>query len=91
MGFDVLTGSGGADVFAVNIDSIETVPDEFDIITDFEDGLDVLAIVGLTEVDSLTWSDGANGVDVFVNDIRILELTGISSSVIDPSDFGSTV
>ena len=91
VGLDTLTGGLGADTFAINIDSVvaEVVAEnaEFDIITDFEDGVDLMAIAGLTPVDSLTWSDGTNGLDIFVNNTRVLQLTGITSSVISPADF----
>ena len=100
-GLDTLTGGLGADTFVVDIDGLgigagdtiggttgNTTPvDQFDVITDFEDGIDRIAIAGLTPVDTLTWSDATGGVGVFVNGTQILQLTGINSSVISPSDF----
>ncbi|MEM9244140.1 MAG: choice-of-anchor Q domain-containing protein, partial [Cyanobacteria bacterium P01_F01_bin.153] len=64
VGLDTLTGGLGADTFAVDIDSVVAGTSEFDVITDFEDGTDLIAIAGLGTVDTLTWRDGANGLEV---------------------------
>ena len=87
LGIDTLTGGIGADTFAINIDSLTTAPNDFDVITDFEDGIDAIAITGSAAVSSLTWSDGTGGVDVFVNGQRVVQLSGISSGVISSADF----
>ena len=87
VGLDILTGGLGADTFAVDIDTVVVGTTEFDVITDFEDGTDLVAIAGLTAVDTLTWSDGNNGLEVFINDRQIFQINGISRSVISPADF----
>ncbi|MGD1937895.1 MAG: calcium-binding protein [Cyanophyceae cyanobacterium] len=87
LGLDTLTGGLGADTFAVDIDFLLDDASEIDVITDFQDGTDLIAIAGLSPVDTLTWSDGSGGVQVFVNGNQILQINGISSSVISPSDF----
>ncbi|MEM9245286.1 MAG: calcium-binding protein [Cyanobacteria bacterium P01_F01_bin.153] len=86
-GLDSLTGGLGADTFAVDIDLLATTSAEFDVITDFEDGVDLIAITGLASVDSFTWSDGTNGLEIFVNNTKIFQLNGISRSAISPADF----
>ncbi|MGD1937749.1 MAG: DUF4347 domain-containing protein [Cyanophyceae cyanobacterium] len=87
VGLDTLTGGLGADTFAVDIDSAVTGTSEFDVITDFEDGTDLMAIAGLAPVDTLTWRDGTSGLEVLVNGNQIFQVTGINSSAISPNDF----
>ncbi len=87
IGLDVLTGGLGADTFAVDIDSFVAGSNEVDVITDFQDGTDLIAIAGLSAVDSLTWQDGSGGLEVFVNGNQVFQVTGISSSVISAADF----
>ncbi|MEM6502738.1 MAG: DUF4347 domain-containing protein [Cyanobacteria bacterium P01_C01_bin.89] len=87
VGLDTLTGGLGADTFAVDIDSAVTGTSEFDVITDFEDGTDLMAIAGLAPVDTLTWRDGTSGLEVLVNSNQIFQVTGINSSAISPNDF----
>ncbi|MEM9244143.1 MAG: hypothetical protein AAGA67_00160, partial [Cyanobacteria bacterium P01_F01_bin.153] len=70
-----------------DIDSVVAGTSEFDVITDFEDGTDLIAIAGLGTVDTLTWRDGANGLEVLVNGTQIFQVNGINSSAISPSDF----
>ena len=84
---DTLTGGLGGDTFAVEIDSAVTGTSEFDVITDFEDGTDLMAIAGLAPVDTLTWRDGTSGLEVLVNGNQIFQVTGINSSAISPNDF----
>ncbi|MGD1851464.1 MAG: calcium-binding protein, partial [Cyanophyceae cyanobacterium] len=87
LGLDTLTGGLGADTFAVDIDFLLDDASEIDVITDFENGTDLIAITGLAPVDTLTWNNGSNGVEVFVNGSQILQINGINSSVFSPSDF----
>ncbi|MGD1937802.1 MAG: hypothetical protein ACFCA4_09645 [Cyanophyceae cyanobacterium] len=46
-----------------------------------------MAIAGLNPVDTLTWRDGANGLEVLVNGTQIFQVNGINITVINPSDF----
>ena len=90
VGLDSLTGGLGADTFAVDIDAVVAGVagmTEFDVITDFEDGTDLVAIAGLNAVDTLTWRDGTNGLEVLVNNNQVFQIIGINSSAISPRDF----
>ncbi|MEM6502737.1 MAG: DUF4347 domain-containing protein [Cyanobacteria bacterium P01_C01_bin.89] len=86
-GLDTLTGGVGADTFGVDIDFLVEDVGETDVITDFEDGTDLMAIAGLGAVDTLTWRDGTSGLEVFVNNNQVFQVIGVSSSVISPLDF----
>ncbi len=82
-GSDILTGGMGADVFEFALADLGR-----DIITDFEDGLDLIKIEGISRFDQLsltsqngdTWltAEGLNGQIV---------LSGIEAASIDASDF----
>ena len=85
VGWDTLTGGLGADIFAMEIDT--AVAGEFDRITNLQDGADLIAIAGLSTVDSLTWQDGSNGLEVFVNGNQVFQINGSSSNIISAADF----
>ncbi|MEM9244141.1 MAG: choice-of-anchor Q domain-containing protein [Cyanobacteria bacterium P01_F01_bin.153] len=88
---DVLTGGDGRDQFWVDIDPlIEQNLSEIDTVVDFEDGVDLIAIAGLSPVDELSWGDRDGGVGIFVNGNPVLQLnspTILDSSNISAADF----
>ena len=61
------------------------------MVLDFEDGMDLIAIAGLSPVDTLTWVDVSNtmgnGVSILVNGTPILQLNNLNSTVISAADF----
>ena len=101
-GDDVLVGGSGADQFWVDSDPLANSDalangqnngqnNETDVVLDFEDGMDLIAIAGLSPVDTLTWVDVSNtmgnGVSILVNGTPILQLNNLNSTVISAADF----
>ncbi|MGD1937748.1 MAG: choice-of-anchor D domain-containing protein [Cyanophyceae cyanobacterium] len=88
MGIDTLIGGEGVDIFVANVDDRDDGATEaFGLVADFEDGIDLVAIAGLSPIDTLTWSDTVGGTGIFVNGNQVFQIIGINSSVISSSDF----
>jgi serralysin len=80
-GNDTLTGSEGADLFVFNT----LVNGERDVITDFENGSDLIRLGGVS-FDMLDIADVSGGARVSVMGHEIL-LEGVAAAEIDASDF----
>ncbi len=86
-GADLLTGGAGADKFVFDLDE-ELGQGHVDIITDYQDGVDVIAIYGsdeITEVKFLATEDG--DAYVRINGSYYIGFEGIDAALIDESDF----
>lgn len=79
LGDDVLSGGEGADLFTFG------PGDGVNVITDFEDGTDVIGLIGSLRAISFSSQDG-NAVAILENDVRVI-LAGISPSQLDIFDF----
>ena len=87
-GNDVLTGGADADIFVFNNRS----GDGYDIITDFEDGVDLIRLVGLppladpmARVTILDSADGT-GADVYYGNF-VIHVEGVSAANLTADDF----
>ncbi|MGB3401471.1 MAG: hypothetical protein WBA77_02135 [Microcoleaceae cyanobacterium] len=79
-GDDTLTGGGGSDQFVL------ASGNGSDIITDFEDGQDILVLDGLT-FDQLTIEAASGGTVVLFGEEVLVTLEGIDSDLITGDDF----
>jgi uncharacterized protein YkwD len=83
LGNDILTGGGGADVFGLGTSSQDR-----DIITDFEDGVDLLRLPnGFNEVIIQDIGNNQTSITLTVTGEEIVVLSGIEASTITSNDF----
>ncbi|MDR9393526.1 MAG: choice-of-anchor I family protein [Roseovarius sp.] len=80
-GDDTMTGGDGDDMFVFNT----VKAGEVDIITDFEDGAEVLRLTGVT-FDDLSITDGEDGAEVALAGHTIV-LEGVSAADLSQDDF----
>ena len=88
-GFDQLVGGTGNDTLTGGADYDEfhiTTGDGADTITDFEDGLDMIVIEGLTYADLTITQNGAD-TEVDLGSGTMITLTAITATDIDQDDF----
>lgn len=76
-GADKLTGGNGPDVF------IFAAADETDVITDFEDGLDTIALSSGLTFDNLSFV----GNEINFGSQNLVTLTGFDTTTLTESDF----
>lgn len=85
LGNDILTGGSGADVFGLG-----TSTQDRDIITDFEDGVDLLLLPnGFNEVQVQDIGNNQTAITLTLTGEEILILEGIEASAITNADFAS--
>lgn len=83
LGNDTLTGGGGADVFGLGTSSQDR-----DIITDFEDGVDLLRLPnGFNEVTIEEIGNNQTSITLTLTGEEIVILSGIDASSISSDDF----
>ena len=82
LGNDVLTGGTGSDLFVFR------AGDGADEVTDFEDGIDLIALSGGIGFSNLTFLNEFDGVAIVLNNAEVLAtLTGITAAQLSVSDF----
>ena len=81
MGDDTLTGSEGADRFVLS------VAQGSDLITDFTDGVDLLALSGGLTFNQLTITAGNGSTLISVGNQLLATLNGVQPTVITADDF----
>ena len=82
LGNDILTGGSGSDRFVFR------AGDGADEITDFEDGIDFIALSGGISFSNLTFLDEFDGAAIVLNNAEVLvTLTGITTAQLSASDF----
>jgi Ca2+-binding RTX toxin-like protein len=82
-GDDVATGGSGGDAFAFQ------ATHGTDTVTDFEDGIDKISLVGVASFDVLTIVDVGSGARISFEDVptTAINLDGIAAAQLDAGDF----
>ena len=91
-GADTLTGGAGADTFVLAEGDGGDVLSLADLITDFEDEIDLIGLEGDLQVSDLTISDGGTAdttISVTATGEMLALLEGITQDLLDGSDFTS--
>ncbi len=83
LGNDILTGGGGVDVFGLGTSS-----NDRDVITDFEDGIDLLRLPdGINQVTIQDIGNNQTTISLTLTGEEIVTLAGIEASAITSDDF----
>ncbi len=91
-GADTLTGGAGADTFVLAEGDGGDVLSLADLITDFEDEIDLIGLEGDLQASDLTISDGGTAdttISVTATGEMLALLEGITQDLLDGSDFTS--
>jgi Ca2+-binding RTX toxin-like protein len=81
LGNDTLTGNAGTDRFVLMLGA------GVDTITDFEDGIDLIALTGTLTFESLTISQSNNATLITAGEELLASLNGVEATLIGVGDF----